>query len=167
MTLYNWMLWLHVFFAFLFFFVHGVSMATAFFLPKEKDLKRMSMLLDLPNITIMPMAVSMLGLLVTSIYMGSAAQWWGRGWWGASFLIFLVMIFWMGSYSRRYYSPIRKAMGTFYMTGFATRNAPEEGKQVDMAEVERLIAKTNPHLLMTVGFVGLAALLFLMRFKPF
>ena len=127
----------------------------------------MSMLLDLPNITIMPMAVSMLGLLVTSIYMGSAAQWWGRGWWGASFLIFLVMIFWMGSYSRRYYSPIRKAMGTFYMTGFATRNAPEEGKQVDMAEVERLIAKTNPHLLMTVGFVGLAALLFLMRFKPF
>jgi hypothetical protein len=167
MTLYNWMLWLHILFAFLFFFVHGVSMATAFLLPKEKDLKRMSMLLDLPNITIVPMAVSMLGLLVTSIYMGGAAQWWGRGWWGASFLIFLAMIYWMGSYSRRYYSPIRKAMGTFYMTGFATRNEPIENHEVDSAEVERLIAKTNPHLLMTVGFVGLGALLFLMRFKPF
>jgi hypothetical protein len=93
MTLYNWMLWLHILFAFLFFFVHGVSMATAFLLPKEKDLKRMSMLLDLPNITIVPMAVSMLGLLVTSVYMGGAAQWWGRGWWGASFLIFLAMIY--------------------------------------------------------------------------
>jgi hypothetical protein len=167
MTLYNWILWLHVLCAFLFFFVHGVSMATAFFLPKEKDLKRMSMLLDLPNITVVPMGVSMLGLLVTSIYMGSAAQWWGRGWWGASVLIFLVMIYWMGSYSRRYYSPIRKAIGTFYMTGFATRNEPIENKEVDMAEVERLIAMTNPRLLMTVGFVGLGLLLFLMRFKPF
>src|SRR5688572_13198265 len=129
MTLYNWTLWLHILFAFLFFFVHGVSMATAFFLPRVKDLKRMSMLLDLPSITIIPMDISMLGLLITSIYMGSAAQWWTRGWWGASVLIFLVMIYWMGSYSRRYYSPIRKAMGLLYMTGFATRNEPSENRE--------------------------------------
>jgi hypothetical protein len=167
MTLYNWMVWLHVLSAFLFFFVHGVSMATAFLLPKEKDLKRMSMLLDLPNNAIALMGISMLGLLVTSIYMGVAANWWARGWWGASFLLFFATIVWMSWYSRAKYSPIRKAMGMFYMTGFATRNAPVEGKPVDMAEVEGLIAKTNPRLLMIVGLVVLGLLLFLMRFKPF
>ena len=74
MTLYNWMLWLHILFAILFFFAHGVSMATAFLLPKEKDVKRMSMLLDMPGITIPLMGISMLILLITSIYMGYAVQ---------------------------------------------------------------------------------------------
>lgn len=57
MTLYNWMLWLHILFAILFFFAHGVSMATAFLLPKERDAKRISILLDLPQITIALMGI--------------------------------------------------------------------------------------------------------------
>lgn len=165
--LYQWMVWLHVLFAFLFFFVHGVSMATAFLLPKEKDAKRISMLLDLPSITIAPMGISMLGLLVTSIYMGGAANWWARGWWGASFLLFLVMIVWMTWYGRVNYSPIRRELGLHYMTGFSTHNAPVENKQVNMEEVYKLVARTNPHLLATVGLVVLGLLLWLMRFKPF
>jgi len=167
MTLYNWMLWLHILFAILFFFAHGVSMATAFLLPKEKDVKRMSMLLDMPNITIPLMGISMLVLLITSIYMGYAAQWWSRGWWGASTLIFFLMAGWMTWYGRTYYSPIRKALGLEYMTGMSTHNPADETKSVDMEEVHRLIAKTNPHMLATVGLVVLAVLLFLMRFKPF
>lgn len=167
MTLYNWMLWLHILLSIIFFFIHGVSLVTSVYLPREKNIERMKLLLEVPEITIVPMGITMLGLLITSIYMGSAAQWWGRGWWGASFLLFLGMIYWMGSYSRQYYSPIRKALGMMYMTGFATRNTPDEGKQVNMAEVEALIAKTNPRLLMIVGLVVLGLLLFLMRFKPF
>lgn len=167
MTLYSWMLWLHILFAFLFFFAHGVSMATAFLLPKEKDIKRISMLLDLPQITIALIGVSMLGLLITSMYMGYAAQWWSTGWWGLSTLVFFLMTVWMTWYGRKYYSPIRKELGLFYMTGFSTKNMPMEGKSVNMEEVYKLIAKTNPHLLATVGFVVLGVLLFLMRFKPF
>ena len=167
MTLYNWMLWLHILFAFLFFFVHGVSLATAFFLPKTKDASQMSVLLTIPNVTILPMGISMVVLLVTSIYMGNAAEWWSRGWWGASILVFFLMVIWMTWYSRKYYSPIRKELGMEYMTGFAKHNLPLENKQVDMAEVEKLIAKTNPHLMATVGLVVLGLLLFLMRFKPF
>jgi hypothetical protein len=167
MTLYNWMLWLHILLSVIFFFIHGVSLVTSVYLPREKNIERMKLLLEIPEITIIPMAICMLGLLITSVYMGSAAQWWGRGWWGTSFLLFLGMIYWMGSYSRQYYSPIRKALGMMYMTGFSTRNVPEEGKQVNMVEVEALIAKTNPRLLMILGLVVLGLLLFLMRFKPF
>lgn len=167
MTLYNWAFFLHILFGFVFFFVHGVSMATAVFLPREKNIDKIKMLLELPAITILPMSVSLLVLLITSIYMGSMAQWWARGWWGASFLIFLLMVGWMTWYGRKYYSPIRKALGLEYITGFGTHNKADENKSVDMDEVYKLIAKTNPHLLATVGFVVLGVLLFLMRFKPF
>ncbi len=74
MTLYQWIVLLHILFAFLFFFVYGISMATAFLLLNEKDVKRISMLLDVPSITIALMGLSMLGLLVTSIYMGSVGK---------------------------------------------------------------------------------------------
>lgn len=167
MTLYNWAFFLHILFGFIFFFVHGVSMATAVFLPREKNIDKIKMLLELPSITIAPMGVSLLVLLITSIYLGSSAQWWARGWWGVSFLIFLVLVVWMTWYSRKYYSPIRKALGLEYMTGFGTHNKADENKSVNMDEVYNLIAKTNPALLGAVGIIALAILLFLMRFKPF
>lgn len=167
MNLYQWVAWLHVLFAFLFFFVHGISMATAFYLRREKDVKRLGMLLDLPEITIIPMAISLLALLLTSIYMGASAGWWKTGWWGLSVLLFLVMVAWMTWYGRTYYSPIRKELGLHYMTGVGTPNAPDENKAINMDAVNQLIAKTNPHLLATVGLIVLGLLLWLMRFKPF
>jgi hypothetical protein len=167
MNIYTWSVWLHVLFAFIFFFVHGTSMAIALLLPQEKDLVRLKAYLDITGITIAPMGISLLGILVTSIYMGIAAGWVRTGWWGLSFLLFLVSILWMEWYTRKYYSPIRKALGNFYMTGFSTPNPAVEDKVVDMKEVEALIQKTNPRLLLTVGFVVVAVLLWLMRFKPF
>src|SRR5690242_9930823 len=165
--MYQWIAWLHVLFAFVFIFAHGVSMATAFLLPREKNIDKMKLLLDLPNITIIPFGASLLGLLVTSIYMGAAAGWWKTGWWGISFLLMIALVIWMTWYSRVIYSPIRKELGLFYMSGPSTRNAPDEGKVVNMAEVERLIALSNPWLLASVGLIITAALLWLMRFKPF
>lgn len=167
MNLYQWSVWLHVLFAFVFFFAHGTSMAIAFMLPQEKDPNRMKALLDITGITIAPLGISLLGLLVTSIYMGVAVGWFRTGWWGLSFLLFLASIVWMTWYSRKYYTPIRKALGSFYMTGWSTRNAPAENKQVDLNEVDMLVQKTNPRLLFVVGFAVIGALLWLMRFKPF
>jgi hypothetical protein len=165
--MYQWVAWLHVLFAFVFIFAHGVSMATAFLLPQEKNIDKMKLLLDLPNITIIPLGVSLLGLLVTSIYMGGTAGWWKTGWWGLSFLLMIVLVVWMTWYSRVIYSPIRRELGLFYMSGLKNRSAPDENKSVNMAEVERLIALSNPALLAWVGLIVTAALLWLMRFKPF
>jgi hypothetical protein len=165
--MYQWVAWLHVLFAFVFIFAHGVSMATAFLLPHEKNVDKMKLLLDLPNITIIPLGVSLLGLLVTSIYMGGTAGWWKTGWWGLSFLLMIALVVWMTWYSRVIYSPIRRELGLFYMSGLKNRSAPDENKSVNMAEVERLIALSNPALLTWVGLIVTAALLWLMRFKPF
>ena len=167
MNLYSWSVWLHILFSFLFFFVHGTSMAIAFLLPKKKDPSRMKALLDVSSITIAPLGVSLVVILITSLHMGFVAGWVRRGWWGLSFLLLLGMIIWMSWYSRIYYSPIRKALGGFYMSGISTPNPPVDNMSINMDEVQSLIRKTNPHLLATVGFVVTAVLLWLMRFKPF
>jgi hypothetical protein len=165
--MYQWVAWLHVLFSLVFIFSHGVSMATAFLLPRERNLDKIKLLLDLPTLTILPLGGSLLGLLVTSIYMGAVAGWWKTGWWGLSFLLMIVLVVWMTWYSRKIYSPIRRELGLFYMSGPSTRNAPDEKRQPDMKEVERLIALSNPWLLTWVGLLITAALLWLMRFKPF
>ena len=165
MTFYSWIVWLHILTGVIFFFVHGVSMATAFFLKKETNPDKLKMLLELTGITIMPMGVCMLLMLGTSLYMGVSLSLWSSGWWGTSFLLFFAMIAWMTWYGRKFYSPIRKALGMEYMSGFSTHNPAGEPSSMD--EVFGLIAKTNPHMITTVGFVVLAVLLWLMRAKPF
>ena len=165
MTFYSWIVWLHILAGVVFFFIHGVSMATAFFLKKETNPDKLKMLLELPGITIAPMGVSLLTMLATSIYMGASLSLWSSGWWGTSFLIFFLMVVWMTWYGRKFYSPVRKALGMEYMSGFSTSNPAEEPSP--MEDVQRAIAKTNPHLLATVGFIALALLLWLMRAKPF
>lgn len=164
-NLYQWSVWLHVLAAFVFFFSHGAEMATAFMLPKEKNADGMKTLLNITQITLMPLGASMLLLLITSIHMGVTAGWWKKGWWGLSFLVMVGMLAWMIWYARKYYSPIRKALGSEYMTGFGTYNPAESPKSMDV--VQALIAKTNPRLLAWAGLTFTAVLLFLMRFKPF
>jgi hypothetical protein len=151
--------------AFVFFFSHGAQMATAFMLPKEKDASGMKALLNITQITIIPFGVSLLLLLITSVYMGIAVGWWRRGWWLLSFLLMVGMVVWMTWYSRKYYSPIRKALGSEYLTGFGTSNPPEAPENMDV--VYAMVAKTNPRLLAWAGLIFTAVLLFLMRFKPF
>jgi hypothetical protein len=164
-NLYQWSVWLHVLAAFLFFFTHGAELATAFMLPKEKNAEGMKTLLNITQVTLIPMGVSMLLLLITSIHMAAVAGWWRMGWWGMSFLVMFGMLVWMIWYARKYYSPIRKALGSEYMTGFGTHNPPVAPESMEV--VHALIAKTDPRLLAWVGLVVTALLLFLMRFKPF
>ena len=165
MTFYSWMVWLHILGGVIFFFSHGTSFATAFLLKKETNPERLKMLLDLTGVTLAPMGIGMLILLGTSIYMGASLSLWSSGWWGTAFLLFLFMIVWMTWYGRKFYSPVRKALGMEYMTGFSTHKDPEPPASMD--EVYKLIAKTNPHLIATVGLVVLGLLLWLMRAKPF
>lgn len=164
-NLYQWSVWLHILAAFVFFFAHGAELATAFMLPKERSSDGMKTLLGITQITLTPLGISMLLLLVTSIHMAAAANWWRRGWWGLSFLVMTGMLVWMIWYARKFYSPIRRALGMEYMSGFGTHNPPEAPQSMQV--VDALIAKTNPRLLAWAGLSVTAILLFLMRFKPF
>jgi hypothetical protein len=166
-NLYAWSVWLHILFAFIFFFAHGTSMAIAFLLPQEKDPVRMRALLDVSAVSVAPLGISLFVLLITSLHMGLTAGWIRTGWWCLSFLLMLGTVAWMTWYSRNYYTPIRKALGGFYMSGLSTKNPAVEDKAVNWEEVQELVRRTNPHLLASVGLIVTALLIWLMRVKPF
>jgi hypothetical protein len=165
MNLYPWFLWLHILSGVAFFFVHGTGLAIAFRLKVEKHPIAREALLGITGMTIPALGVTLLLMLITSIYLGIAAGWIKQAWWGISFLLMFGMVVWMTWHGRKVYSPIRKALGLVYMTGMGKENpaVPPASEE----EIERAIAQSNPHLLLTVGFIVTAITLWLMTFKPF
>jgi hypothetical protein len=162
---YPWFLWLHIFSAFVFFFVHGTAMAIAFRLPQEQTLVGMRALLNVTGMTLPFLFGSFLLLQAFGIALAFMATWWRQAWPWLSFLLLNGMIVWMTWYGRKIYSPLRKALGMPYMTGFSKENKPVD--PVGMEEVRSLIEKSNSRLLTWVGGVISGLILWLMIFKPF
>ncbi len=166
MELYRLFNFLHIFFAFMFFFAHGTAIAVAFRLPVEKHPKAREALLSITGITIAPMFGGFFGMAVFGVALGVITPWWLQWWWWISIALMFGVFVWMIWYSRTYYSPIRKALGLPYITGFANEN-PASGVCADEAEIERLIAATRPRLVTWVTSLATAFVLYLMVFKPF
>ncbi len=166
MDLYPWFLFLHILFAVMFFFAHGASLAVAFRLPVERDPKAREALLAITGITIAPMFGGFFGMGVFGVALGVIDSSWKQGWWWLSIILMLGVFVWMMWYSRKFYSPIRKALGVMYISGFANEN-PASRIYAGREEVDRLIALTNPRLLIWVSFIITALVLYLMTFKPF
>lgn len=166
MELYDSFLFLHIVFAFMFFFAHGTSLAIAFRLPAEKHPRARAALLAITGITIAPTYGGFIGMAVFGVALGVITPWWREVWWWLSICLMFGVFIWMIWYSRRLYSPIRKALGVAYVNGFADErpatdvSAPEE-------EIERLIALTRPRLMAWGLALVTVFILYLMVFKPF
>lgn len=165
MNLYPWIRILHVLAVIFFYFTHGVSMAVSFNLASEKNPDRLKALLDVSRSTVMPMSVSLLLVMIFGITMAFMAGWWTHLWPWLALVLLLAMSIWMTYYGRAVYSPIRKALGLPYMTGAGTSNPPVEPAGMD--DVQALLARVNPPLLLIVGVVFTLVILWLMFFKPF
>lgn len=166
MDLYPIFLFLHILFAFMFFFAHGTSLAVAFRLPVEKNPKAREALLSITGITIAPMFSGFFGMAVFGVALGVLSSWWKQGWWWLSIILIFGLFVWMMWYSRKFYSPIRKALGLMYITGFANENLAS-GVSANQEEIDRLIAQTNPRLITWVTCSVTVFVLYLMTFKPF
>jgi len=162
---YPWLLWLHIFTAIVFFFVHGTTIAIAFCLPQEETMAEMRVLLRLTSMTLPFLFGSYLLLQAFGIALTFMATWWKQAWPWLSFILLNGMTFWMTWYGRRIYSPLRKALGMPYMTGFSKENKPVN--PVSMEEVRSLIEKSNPRMVTWVGGIVSGLILWLMIFKPF
>jgi hypothetical protein len=166
MELYPVFLWLHILFAFIFFFAHGTSIAVAFRLPEENDPMARKALLSITGMTITPMFGGFFGMAVFGVALGVVDAWWRQAWWWLSIFLMLGMFTWMIWYSRKFYSPVRKALGLVYVTGFANENSAS-GISAGEDEVARLIAQTRPCRMTWVTSTVTAFVLYLMIFKPF
>ncbi len=165
MNLYGLIKWLHILSVLIFFFSHGVSMAAAFYLTKEKNPDRLRALLDVSRSTLMPMSMSLLLVLVFGVTLTFIGKWSTYFWPWLALVLLIAMAVWMTVYGRAVYSPIRKALGLPYMTGAGQSNPPVEPASMD--EVYALVAKSNPRLQTYVGLIFTIIILSLMVFKPF
>ncbi len=165
MNLYPWIKWLHILAVLLFFFSHGVSMAAAFNLAREKNPDRLRAILDVSRWPLMPMSMSILLVLVLGVILTFNAGYSTHFWPWLALVLLLAMAVWMTMYGRAIYSPIRKALGQTYVTGFGQGHPAAEPASMD--EVQALIARSNPRLLTYVGLGFTLVVVFLMVFKPF
>src|SRR5690348_11692780 len=89
--MYQWFVFAHILGVFSFLFAHGTAAAVAFALPRQREIERVRVLLDLSRGVTMVANVSLLVLLAAGITAGFMGNWWGQGWiWVALGLFLLV-----------------------------------------------------------------------------
>lgn len=162
--LYKLVVFLHVISVFGYLLTHGISVAMAFALKKERDISKIKTLLELSGNSY-PM---MFRLLNTSILLGIIATlqagWWRFGWvWVSVFLLVAIFVL-MVLFGGMVYGKARVAAGLPYV--IRGKRFPAEPAQSD-EYVLALIAKGNPVLLTVVGYGGYAIITWLMIAKPF
>jgi hypothetical protein len=162
--MYDWLVYLHIAGIFGFLLSHGSSAAVAFALRRERNPERIRALLDLSGSTITVLYISLLVLLVFGIASGFAGHWWGSGWIWLSLILLIGMIAAMYTMGSGYYHQVRKALGMPYMQGGKFLPAGEPAPQGDL---DALLARGRPWLLLAIGLGGVLIISALMRFKPF
>ena len=161
--MYQWLVFLHILGALLFFMAHGASAFMAFRLRRETQLERIRAILDLSNVAIPVAYMSLLLLLLAGIIAGIVGGWFRMGWIWAALVLLFVLAGGMIYYARRFYTPVRKAVGLPYREGRDMPALPPASE----TEIARLTQATNPMALGGFSFAVVAVILWLMVFKPF
>ncbi|MBI1793708.1 MAG: hypothetical protein HYR70_05910 [Chloroflexi bacterium] len=159
--MYNWLVFLHILFAFLFMLAHGVHAAAMLKFRTEPDPERS---LTFFNIVPQPNLIRVLTILlgIPAFVAAFLAGWWQKGWVWVSVAVFLVISYVMFKYGAGYYSVIESA-------ALRLIKARKTGTDLEAALKEFDKARNAPHpiIVSIVGIAGLAVILWLMRFKPF
>jgi hypothetical protein len=157
--------YLHIAGAFGFLLSHGVSVAVAFRVRKERDPARIMSLLELSASTLWGMYVSLLILLGGGIVAGflgpdqelGGLSWWGFGWIWTALAALVVTMGLMYGLATNYYKRLRTIAG-----------AMAEGSQaVSETQLADVLKGPRPWILAVAGFGSLLFILYLMMFKPF
>ncbi|HLC05174.1 MAG TPA: hypothetical protein VJK02_19240 [Anaerolineales bacterium] len=162
--MYPWLVYLHLLGLFGILLAHGASSSASFALQRERDPERIRALLELSANSYGAMYVSILVLLASGITAGVIGHWWSQTWIRASLILLIVIMGAMNGLGSRVYGEVRKATGLPYFEGVKQR-PPIEPANKD--RISAILSRGNPVLLTLIGYGGLAAVAWLMMFKPF
>lgn len=146
--------WLFVHLAGLLVFVggHGTSAAVGLRLRRERDRARMAALLDASAAARVSTYAGMALLAAGGLADAFLGHWWSAAWVWASIGVFVAMAGLLVALAIPHYRRVRLAV---------------EAAADNDEEIERLAASPVPLLILGVGLLGLAIILWLMIFKPF
>ena len=141
--------------------VHGVHAAAMLAFRSERDPERALTFFNIvPQINMVRYLIVLMG--VPGVIAAFITPWWRQGWTWASLVVFLIISFVMYRYGAGYFGLIE---------GAAQRviEARKTNSEVETAQKEFEKARTARHPIgvSIIGIVGLAIILWLMRFKPF
>lgn len=151
-----WLVFVHVAGVLAFAMAHGVSAYVTLRLPRERDPARVAQLLELSASSVGFMWNAIGVLVLAGVAAGFTGGFWGQGWiWASIALLIAVMA-------------AMYALGTTWASRLRTISAAmvEGTEAVSQPQFEEILRSKRPHLLSTIGFVGLFVLAWLMIFKP-
>lgn len=159
--MYNWLVFLDVFFALSLMLAHGVHAAAMLAFRKEKDPERSLTFFNvIPQLTLVRYLTVIMG--VPGLIAAFITPWWRQGWVWASVVVFLIVSFVMYQYGTGYFNMILNAANQVVEAKINNRGVESAYKNFEDV-------RNGPHpiIVSAVGMVGLAIILWLMRFKPF
>lgn len=145
MSLYRWLLLIHLAGLSTFLVAHGFSAAAAFGMRGRESIAESRLLLTLSRRADGPTYLGLLVVIVTGVWMGFLGGWWGHAWIWASIAVLVAVLVVMGLVSRPY---------------FTARTGPDE-------TLGETLARARPLTATWAGSAAIAALLLLMVLKPF
>ena len=155
--MYSWIVFLHVFSAFVYMLAHGVQAAVMLKLRSEADPERSLTLFNALNGTRLQ-RITLALVMVTGLVAGFQRPWWRHGWMWTALAMLVVITVLMRLYGAGYYTLV---------SGAARRAIAEQKTQESMEAF--LAARTSWHAIgvAIIGIGGLAVIVWLMMFKPF
>jgi hypothetical protein len=163
MDWYPWVKLAHVVGAFGFVFAHGVSAFAAFRMRAERRPENVRSMMELSSMSFGIMYGSLLLLLVAGVIAGFIGDWWGSLWIWASIVLLLGIATAMYLVGTRYYIEVRHAVGQPVPQD--AKDAPPPAAVSDEA-LASLLDSPRPHILATIGGIGLLLIVWLMVVKP-
>lgn len=160
----QWLVFVHVLGVISFFVFHGVSVAMALRVRVETDLARIRALLDLSQMSLMPMGISFALMGLSGIILPFLVHLWDRVYIWLSIVLMLGIFIYMAVFNENHYKQLRRLVGLPYMRGNKTYPAEAPRPQ---EEVQAFIKSINVARLAAAGFGVPAIVLWLMIFKPF
>jgi hypothetical protein len=164
MSVYRFIVFLHVISAMVFIMAHGVSAMMMFKISRERKYENLCNYLEISKMALAPAMRALEGVLLTGIILTVWAKWWHMGWIWASLALFVAISFVMIKYASGYMNRVRKAIGMVSQKDLKKGIRPLPAPPEVLAKV---VTEGRPRLVASVGMGGLAAIVLLMVMKPF
>lgn len=160
-----WLVLAHVLGAFFFVLVHGASVYAMWQLRREREPARAAALLDLSSAATSASWNAFGALALSGLAVALAEHTWREPWvWGSALLLVAIALS-MSILAARPFNHARHALGLKWFDG---RRTQPETRIVDAAAFEAALARIRARvpLVMAIGVVGLALLVWMMVARP-
>ncbi len=164
MSLYGWLVFVHVISALVFILGHGVSAFVVFRVRGESDRARLAALLDLSAQSLTVAGIGLLVALVSGIVAAINGDHFAHFWPWASIIVLVVVGGLMTPVAAIPLAHVRRGIGQPLA---ADRKQGVTPDPVSDDELAALRARVRPELTAAIGLGGLALLVWMMEAKPF